>query len=374
MKSRVLVIIGFLSVFLEANPTEIDVGGRIRQDIIFNSISVGGRGGQNTGDISLSAKKIPLYSTGETNQLSFNARNSRFWLKTMTMTEYGPLRTLMELDFWGSTTANESVSNGYNVRLRHAYFELGNLIFGQTNSTFMSSTPADSISTLVSDMLVRQSQLRYFFKNRYYYVALAIEQPESSVILQDGCIAYPNDDRVPDFIIKSKWHGRWGFLSLSAITREIRIDNQESPNLSKWGGALRVAAMLKTYKYNNIRATAFGGNAIGRYVALNAIPTSYITTSNTMELIPIYGAIVSYQHYITKNTRLNLIYNQTDSKIATINNIAYTKSFKSSHINIRYKIFKSAMLTAEYLYATRVTTNANEGELYRVIFSSSYDF
>jgi hypothetical protein len=71
----------------------------------------------------------------------------------------------MELDFWGSTTANESVSNGYNVRLRHAYFELGNLIFGQTNSTFMSSTPADSISTLVSDMLVRQSQLRYFFKN-----------------------------------------------------------------------------------------------------------------------------------------------------------------------------------------------------------------
>ena len=132
------------------------VGGQIRLDTAYNSPSSTSNFGMGT-----SAIPSPAAALGERGHLSAQVQNSRFWFKTNTPINGDALRTLIEIDFYGSA-GNERVSNSHNIRLRHAYAEYDGFTIGQTNSTFMhSGTTPDLINDSTSDVLVRQQLIRY---------------------------------------------------------------------------------------------------------------------------------------------------------------------------------------------------------------------
>ncbi|MCP4009900.1 MAG: hypothetical protein GY726_10355, partial [Proteobacteria bacterium] len=78
--------------------TTLNVGGYVKLDVIYNDVSVGDDRQEN---IEYSPGSVPLNDTtdGEENELTFNARESRMWIKTTTPTDMGPLKTHFEADF-----------------------------------------------------------------------------------------------------------------------------------------------------------------------------------------------------------------------------------------------------------------------------------
>ncbi|MCB1647605.1 MAG: porin, partial [Pseudomonadales bacterium] len=119
--------------------SSLKMGGRVKLDVIANSVSVGGTGGQNRGDVALFPNAIPLTASGEDHQLSGNARDSRLWVNATNSTDYGDLGAYIELDFGSyDNSGNERVSNSHNPRIRHAYATYGGFTVGQTTSTFQN--------------------------------------------------------------------------------------------------------------------------------------------------------------------------------------------------------------------------------------------
>ena len=350
--------------------TELLVGGRIRQDTLYTSYA----SGDLSNDLRLFGNSIPaITDTGDRHQLRFSARDSRVWFKTKTLTEYGPLRTLMEFDLWGND-GNEKTSNSHNIRLRHAYFTLGHITFGQTNSTFLSSNAADSVSFTLGDIFMRQPQFRYTFPIDEGNIAFGIEQPESTLTKSDGTLINPGDDRLPDLVIKAKWFGRWGLFSLSTLFRQIRIDDVAGAD-QEFASAVRIAGMIKTSRLNNIRLTIAGGNGFGRYIGYNSFTTAYLDANNQITLTPIYTAQASYQHYLANTTRLNLIFAYVGSTLnSSYPDTSHAKEYTSTHLNIRHSVFKNAMISLEYIYATKLSIVNDFTNLHRLIFSTSYDF
>ena len=69
-------------------------------------------------------------------RVRFHANQTRLNFDARSNTEYGTVRAFIEFDFFGGQ-GNQRISNSQHARLRHAYVQFGNLLAGQTWSTFM---------------------------------------------------------------------------------------------------------------------------------------------------------------------------------------------------------------------------------------------
>ena len=103
-------------------------------------------------------------------QLYLTARTSRFGIQTSTPSKLGNVGVKLEGDFNGPTGfQSETYTNSVVFRLRQAYGTVGNLLVGQTWSTFLDFGAApDTVDfngpgTLA---LVRNPQIRYTFQRR----------------------------------------------------------------------------------------------------------------------------------------------------------------------------------------------------------------
>ena len=163
----------------------INVGGRVKFDAIYNSRSSGGNSGSNGGDLSFLPGAIPLTGSGETDQLSFDARETRLWLKGYSPSDYGEMAGYIEVDFSSATAAsNEKVSNSFVPRLRHAYGTLGGFTLGQTFTTFLNVSAYPETNDLngpVSIMNIRQPLIRYEHKQEWGKWFIAMESPETTL-------------------------------------------------------------------------------------------------------------------------------------------------------------------------------------------------
>lgn len=207
------------SVEIGTPGSRMTIGGMVRLDAAYNN-----PGGPSNYSMSTSAIPSRTAAQGARGQFSMQGRGSRFWFKTDTPVEGDHLKTLIEVDFWGSA-GTEQVSNSHNIRLWHAYAEYAGFTVGQTNSTFMhAGSVPDTISDAVADIYVRQPLVRYTTEFDRGDFQIALEQPETTLIDSNGNQVIPNDDRFPDVATKVSWRPQWGLLSLSGLLRQLRID------------------------------------------------------------------------------------------------------------------------------------------------------
>ncbi|MCK7579327.1 MAG: porin [Chromatiales bacterium] len=143
--------------------TSLAFGGYVKVDAIYNSVSTGA---DRIADQFLIPPAIPVGSStrGEHSELTLTARESRLWLKSFTPTVWGDLNTYLEMDFYADDPIDERVTNPHGPRLRHAYGTLGNLLGGQTWSTFMNVAALPELNDFggpVGQIFVRQPLIRW---------------------------------------------------------------------------------------------------------------------------------------------------------------------------------------------------------------------
>ncbi len=179
------------SLQIPGTNTTLAIGGMLKLDVLFSSTSVGGAGGSNAGDQFLLPSAIPVGSQGDENgQITFHARASRFFFKTDTPTEWGTLGTYIECDFFQfAAPGDERVSNGYAPEVRHAYARFGQLLAGQTWSTFMTVAALPEVNDYVGPVaavFVRQPQLRWSQPLGGFTLDVGLESPESTLRTSDA--------------------------------------------------------------------------------------------------------------------------------------------------------------------------------------------
>ncbi len=369
------------SIKIPGTDTSLAIGGYVKLDAIYNSQSVGGSGGSNLGDQILSAGLIPVSNDStEADQITFHARQSRFWLKSFTPTkEWGDFNTYLEMDFFAfQAPGNERVSNSYAPRLRHAFGSLGRFLAGQTYTTFMNVQALPELNDFggpVGRVFARQPMLRWtqpFDKNKADWM-FAIESPETTLTNVAGKRESPNDDHFPDVIGRVNLYRPWGNVSFAGMVRNIR-KHQGQYNSDVYGGALSVAGRVKTIERDDMRFMLNYGNVLGRYVSSNLFNDGVINAKGEIELFNQYGGFVAYRHWWYNNWRSTVVYGL--SYADNVDYIAGTVSqwAQSGQVNLLWSPLPQTTIGLEYTYAARGLENGNSGNLHRVQFSSVFKF
>ena len=358
--------------------SSFSIGGRVKLDVLGNSASVGGIGGRNRSDVGFVPYDIPLDDTGEDNQLSANARDSRIWINASTPTQTSELGAFLEFDFGSfDNSGTERISNSHNPRVRHAYATYQNFTVGQTTTTFDNAAAFPELNDSggpVGVLTLRQPLIRYSWENNRFRWSVAAEQPESTVTAANGERLVFDDDRMPDLVARVDYASADSELTLAMLFRNIRADDIIQD--STYGAGLSVAGRRYLHGADNLRFAFAWGKGIGRYVSYNAFDDAVISFDQELEAIPVRSAFVAYQHWWSKRWRSNLAVGHARADLDRRN---YTtglldERFWSAHLNLLWSPIPSATFGVEWLYGRRELLNDVSASLNRVQFSSLYKF
>jgi hypothetical protein len=362
---------------LPGSDTSVTLGGYVKFDAIFSNPSAGVG---STGDQELEPATIPVgpnAGAGEHNQVKFHARQSRFFAGTSTPTTYGDLGTYEEFDLFG-TNGNESVSNSNNLRVRHAYGKLGGFLFGQTWTTFsdVDAYPETvDFGGTVGQIFARQAQARWTQPFAGGEWSVALENPESVVSLANGTAFRADDDRVPDFAAKVRYDTAFGKYSIAGLVREVRIDSGADPSArsQKLGSALGANGIVPFGASDDLRFSAYLGDALGRYTA-GYFTDGILTGSGHLQLPRQWILAASYRHFWTPNLRSTLALSKLASEHTAETAGVVNKNAESSHLNVIWSPVARTNFGLEYIYARRETQDGQSGRLNRIQMGAQFLF
>lgn len=371
--------------------TSLGFGGFVKMDVNESSVSAGSNA---SGDQLLTMSQIPVAPTGhrgEDSQLTLNARESRFWFKSFTPSQWGDINTYMELDMYGSSTGTN-----YAPRLRHAYGAFGNFLVGQTWTTFLNELSApDTLDNAgsVGMAKLRQPLVRWTqpFKvlDQSFDFQVAAEAPASTLwtssawttamAASPNALTYtgltaPDDDRYPDMIARINYKPSWGNLSLAAMGRQIRNTSTAGAAREQWGGGISLAGKVNVFEQDNIRFTLNYGNAIGRYSSVNKLEDAAMDSVGNMHLVNVYSGVFAYQHWWDKAWRSTLAYGLEQADQPNFVTRTMTRQSQSVHANLLWSPLPQATLGLEYIYGTRELIDGRNGNISRAQLSAKYNF
>ena len=354
---------------LPGSDTSVTIGGYVKLDAIYSDPSAGAG---STADQQYEAGSVPVgpnAGNNERGQVKLHARQSRLNFRTSTPTAHGELGTFLEFDLFGAA-GTESVSNSNGLRVRHAYGTFGNLLVGQTWTTF--SDPAIYPETVdfggpAGVIFARQAQVRWTQPFTGGQWSVALENPETVVALPSGESFRPDDDRFPDLAANAKFETRAGSYSFAGLVRQIRIDSPSAPSTrtERWGGAIGANGLIPLRGGDDIRLSAAIGNAIGRY-SIGFLSDGVIGSDNALLLANQWLAMAAYRHFWRPNLRSTLALstvraNNPAGTAGSVNKIA-----DSAHLNLIWSPVPRVNLGLEYLRARREIEDGQTGDLNRI--------
>lgn len=314
----------------------------------------------------VTATALKALDENKSGRFSLGARQSRFAFETLTPVGDKRLKTFVSWDFYGEhSAANEFVSNGYAPRLREAYGEYGNLLIGQTWSTF---TDLNGIGELIAFgqqsnvNFVRQTMVRYTvpFEGGMWQVAL--ENPEDT-----GA----DEQDTPDLITRLTFKGGWGHVSAGVLARKLALDDGVNRD-SQWADAYSLTARFPTIGKDDIRLQVNYGN-VGRYMGLRAYPDA-IVNGDQIDGVDAWGASVFYRHYWTDTLRSTVAYSASKIQDAGDYTGTTTTRYDASFVNLMWSPSPRMTYGVEYQYFDLEMANGGTPDLTRIAMSAQFNF
>lgn len=364
--------------------TNLNVGGYVKLDIIYNDVSAGD---DSQANIEYSPSEVPLDGTtdGEEDEIVFNGREARIWVRTSTPTDLGPLKSHLEFDF-DTTDGNQLVSNSRSGRIRHGYFTLNNWLFGRTWSLFMHLDSLPEINDFggpTGSIFARQALIRYTLPlDDISSLAFGLENPETYYPAvdpdPDAPTPFPaaDDGLFPDVIVRYNMNPNWGNLSAAAMIRQLVVD-EFGVDDSTFTFSGQVGAVVKLGANDSVRGAITAGDGLGRYSSLASHFDTIVTASGDLDALQQIAGFGGYEHIWggANNWRSNLIvgYSKTDDP-AELQSTSFTEETLSVHANLFMDPVPGARLGIEYIHGKRETYDGQDGDLNRLQFSAMYVF
>jgi hypothetical protein len=223
---------------------------------------------------------------------------SRFNLDLRTPSGVGYMRAYLEADFAGS---------GNTLRLRHAYGQWRNLLFGQTWSTFADpEAEPDGIDFEGLNAIVRfrQPQVRWTWATTdHVRVALALENPDVEIT---GLTAA---NQRPDVIARLRWQAEHEqHLQAAVLFRQLRGSPSNAPativGANGWGvtASGRWPSPLR-HEDDRILFQVNHGAGLGHYItdltAAGGQDGVYDAATNRVQILRALSGFAGYEHWWT---------------------------------------------------------------------------
>ena len=359
--------------------TSFGMGGFVRLHMMYSDSIPEQHGWGNqrlwVPDIAVSAAR----ETAD-DDFTLHAKESRLWLRSYTSSRWGDVETLVEYDLL-------KLPGSYQPRLRHAFISVGQLLAGQTFTTFTNtaSIPDIDAATAVGSVITRQPMLRWTrpLGEDGLQLLLALEESESRVI-NGSAPRYrvSGDEDLPDLVMKLELNRDWGSVSLAGMARQLALQAPEQ-NIDdeRWGGAISVAGRLNTGVLDNVRFMFNYGNALGRYSTLATFSDAFVrpatgtsTASTSLKGNTVHSGLVAFQHFWNANWRSNIALSYSLARLPDFVAGELTRESRSAHINLIWSPVSQVSMGLEYLYGMRQLNNGHDGELNRMQFSTRIAF
>lgn len=352
-----------------ASSSNVTMGGYIKLDGIVSDYSDGRSASASIGEDFLVPSTIPTGGTSGDPKTHFSAKESRLWVKGQTQTDAGLIKGHIEIDFQGSAQGDERISNSYSPRIRHAYFSWDNWLFGQTWSTFFNVSALPDLLDFVGPVgtiFVRQPQVRYT-SGAFQF---ALENPSSTLYNDSGSSSDAN--QLPDMIARYNFGSNNATYSVALMGRELAYDTGSDIE-SSIGYAISLSGKIAIGDGDDLRFMVNQGNALGRYMGLNAFRGGSIEVDNSVELIDQWGVFAAYKHQWDAKWRSTLSASvaQADNP-ASAGNAA--KGYETVHANLIYKPVAPLDIGGELIVGNKELEDGTDGSVNRLQFSAKYTF
>ena len=319
---------------------------------------------------------IPVEGTAEADKggrVEVMARPSRFNFDLRTPTGVGHMRAFVEGDFAGS---------GNTLRLRHAYGQWQNAIYGHTWSTFSDpEAEPDGIDFegLNAIILFRQAQIRWTVGlTEQTRLAFALEDPQPDLTGADGV------NQVPDIIARLRWRPKvGGHLQAAGLFRQIRGEPPDRPNdiVGALGWGVTVSGRLPSPFWrdrDNVLFQHNQGAGIGRYItdlsAEGGQDGVYDPLLNEMRTLRAFSGYLGYEHWWTERLRSSL-----SVGLVRVNNLDI-QSDDALHVTRRYSTnliwspIPRLDLVTEVLWGIRINRDERRGRARQTQVGGTFRF
>ena len=382
---------------LKIGKVDISFGGFFKLDALFSSFSDGDLASLDAGRDFFRPNSIPVAASSPAEQshhfLDVHAKDTRFFLKTVTAVEGHELGGYLEMDFRSSPGGNEVNTNSFNPRMRRAYLTYDGWLAGQEWS-LMRNTDAspDHIDDIRGPtqalVIVRQPQIRYT-AGAYQF---GLENSETNLLPRNGtrrgtaAVRNPfvtGDSRFPDLTLRYNLDADAGKFSVTALVRLLAANEAETggdaPNAKADGSALgsgiNLSGKIPLSGGDDVRFSFTSGDGIGRYLALATAPDAVVDEQGGLQTIRTTAGYVSYRHPWTPRWRstFTLAHLSVDQP-PELTGLDVTRSVNSAHGNLLYSPVEKLTAGVELMHAIRELENAQEGSLTRLQFSAKYEW
>jgi hypothetical protein len=297
------------------------------------------------------------------------------------------MRAFIEGDFAGQSRV---------FRLRHAYGQWGNLVIGQTWSTFADpQAEPDGIDFegLNAIALFRQPLVRYTRPlGERFSLAAAIENPAPDITNAQGV------SQVPDLVVRARWRPREGatgplglmnvfrkdaHVNLAFLFRQIRGEPLDRPNttISTPGFGVGVSGRLTApwqAEKGQVTFSAYAGSGIGRYITdlgtLGGQDAFYDPATNTIDALPVFAWYLGFERRWDANLRSTFTYGTV---IVSNLDIQPGDAFHITNrwsLNLTWSPIPRIDLVGEFLFGNRINKDGQRGASSQFQLGSNFRF
>ena len=120
------------------------------------------------------------------------------------------------------------------------------------------------------------------------------------------------------------------------------------------------------------------GDALGRYLGLNAFNDGYVNASGDIETFDQYGGFIAYRHFWNPQLRSTFSLSAIEADNPDVSEFIHAdslaKSYQSFHANLNYLPTPKMAIGGELIYGSKELEDGRDGDLSRLQFAVKYAF
>jgi len=359
---------------VEGLNTRFKIGGFVELDVIHDTDAIGTPGEFVTSAI---VTGDATKAEGAEGQTSFSVNPTRLYFETRTPIKQQRLTTFLSMDFFGDSTSTRP-----DPRMRQAYGELSNILFGgdllvgQAWSTFSDLEAFPNTLDFAgpnSKFGLRQPLVRWTRGVADgLKLMVAAETPDNHIIQGADSLT-----RWPDGVLSMVWDQAPIQLMGSALVRDLRASFNNGPTETAfgWGGSIsgKLGIPISTEK-DFLTFSVTYGEGIGS--GFNDAPPDAVFDSagSSLETIPVFGYFASYEHWWSRQVTSTFVYGslEADNQAAQPSDSFNETQYASA--NVVWMPTERWLLGVEGLWGKREDKDGSDGTDFRTQFTTRFTF
>lgn len=317
----------------------------VRDRWVPTTIPVDGRDGQNT---------------------LMQAKATRLNLDVRAPSEWGTVRGYVETDFF---------TDGNQLRIRHAYTEVGPLLAGQTWTVFTDPNAIPrtlDFESPIAFIVQRQAQFRWTetLSDNLKWAA-SIENPTTAV--DDNVIfAIPGvpAQPIPDFATHLKYKSESYEWFVAALFRDVAYQPDIGPQQDRFGYAFNFIGILYPTKQDKLIGEFVFGDGLGRYRGGSDLRLGSPTTVDTVQFV---GGCFAVTHAWTETLSSTGVYSFALRRREETDPPDTSQFSNYVAANLIWTPIDNTSLGVEYLYGSNEVRNGNFGDSHRIQATVQYN-